>query len=193
MAAGKFKVFCLSMLGPGFRYYRLVYSGIAFFSLGLVLAAQLSIVSPELYISPRLGYLVGLPLGIAGLVFMVICIRKYFFRLSGVGVLFHDNDTAKLESQGLHKYVRHPLYLGTLLFIWSLFLFFPLLSNLVACSAITAYVLIGIRMEERKLLQVFGAAYESYRRVTPMLIPAVWAAFIEWVNGRGAGRVGRGR
>ena len=175
MATGRFKSFCLNKLGSGFKYYRLFYSIFSFFSLGLVLAAQFSIESRVLPVPTGISYLAGLPMGIAGLVLMAISIRKYFFKLSGVSVLFHDNGPAVLESRGLHKYVRHPLYLGTLLFIWSLFLFFPLLSNLLACGAITVYVVIGIRLEERKLLLIFGSAYEAYRSRTPMLIPGTGA------------------
>jgi len=66
-----------------------------------------------------------------------------------------------LELGGLHRYIRHPLYLGTLLVVWSLFLFFPSLSNVLACFMITAYTLAGIRLEERKLLQEFGEDYAA--------------------------------
>src|SRR5882724_486658 len=72
-----------------------------------------------------------------------------------------------LELGGLHRYVRHPLYLGTLLSVWGLFLFFPLLSNLLACIMITLYTLLGIRLEEKKLLLQFGETYASYRRKVP--------------------------
>jgi protein-S-isoprenylcysteine O-methyltransferase Ste14 len=47
------------------------------------------------------------------------------------------------------------------------------------------YVMIGIRLEERKLLLIFGSAYEAYRSKTPMLIPGTGT------RGRGVG-VGAG-
>jgi protein-S-isoprenylcysteine O-methyltransferase Ste14 len=109
---------------------------------------------------------------VAGLVVMIACIRKYFANLSGIDVITKKQRPQVLELQGLHEYVRHPLYSGTLLFIWSLFLVFPLLSNLIAFLIITVYVFIGIRLEERKLELEFGENYKKYARITPMLIPS---------------------
>jgi uncharacterized membrane protein len=90
---------------------------------------------------------------------------------SGDGASSGSGEVETLELGGLHRYIRHPLYLGTLLLVWALFLFFPLLSNLLACGMITGYTLAGIRLEERKLLRQFGEAYASYQRKVPMLIP----------------------
>lgn len=171
MAAPWCKRFLESLLGGSSRYYRLLYSVFAFLSLGAVLVFQFSIKSYYLASFPLLKYLVGLGVGIPGVVVMLICIRKYFFNLSGVKAFFETDESPILESGGIHAYVRHPLYLGTLATLWSVFLFFPLLSNLLACLAITVYTLIGIRLEERKLLKVFGQQYAAYRRRTPMLIP----------------------
>ena len=68
-------------------------------------------------------------------------------------------------------------YLFSLLLIWSLFLFFPLLSNLAGCIIITLYTFAGIRLEERKLLLRFGSVYADYCRRTPMLIPRFRSIF----------------
>jgi protein-S-isoprenylcysteine O-methyltransferase Ste14 len=171
MASEKFKEFCHSAMGAGFKYYRLIYSTIAFISLGIVMVWQFSIPSPIIRISPLIVYLAGFPAGVLGSILMGVSIRNYFFNLSGISVLFHKSTPAVLKLDGLNKYMRHPLYLGTLLLIWSLFLFFPFLSNLLACASLTVYVFIGIRLEEQKLLHLFGDAYASYRRKTPMLIP----------------------
>jgi protein-S-isoprenylcysteine O-methyltransferase Ste14 len=95
-----------------------------------------------------------------------------------VSVFWRKEVGGVLETGGLHRYVRHPLYLGTLLLIWSLFLFFPLLSNLLGCMAITLYTLAGIRLEERKLLLRFGSMYADYCKRTPMLIPRFRSIFL---------------
>jgi protein-S-isoprenylcysteine O-methyltransferase Ste14 len=171
MATSWCKRFFGRWLGRNKVYYRLAYSLVAFVSLGAVVAIQFSIKSFYLTAFPFLKYFVGLLIGLPGVMLMIVCIRKYFFQLSGVKVFFETEQGAKLESGGIHTYVRHPLYLGTLAMIWSLFFFFPLLSNLLACIAITVYTLIGIRLEERKLLLFFGDQYAAYCRRTPMLIP----------------------
>lgn len=98
-------------------------------------------------------------------------ILKYFKLLSGVRTLYEANPSKELKLDGIHHYVRHPLYLGTLLFIWGLVFVFPMLSNLIAVIIITGYVLIGIRLEEKKLLDEFGSAYRDYISRVPKLIP----------------------
>jgi protein-S-isoprenylcysteine O-methyltransferase Ste14 len=79
-----------------------------------------------------------------------------------------------LEQGGLHRYVRHPLYFGTLLFIWSLFFIYPYLNNLLACIVITGYTVFGAMLEEKKLVAEFGEKYVDYKKQVPMLIPGIF-------------------
>ena len=80
----------------------------------------------------------------------------------------------QLKMDGIHKYVRHPLYLGTLLFIWGLFFICPMLNNLIAVIIITLYVFAGIIFEEKKLLQQFGTSYTDYISSVPMIFPVIF-------------------
>jgi methanethiol S-methyltransferase len=91
--------------------------------------------------------------------------------MSGLQAIQNSETKNTLQQSGLHKYVRHPLYLGTLLFIWGLFLVFPLVSNFIAATIITVYVLFGIRLEEKKLRLQFGNSYAEYAKRVPGLIP----------------------
>jgi len=70
-----------------------------------------------------------------------------------------------------YRLVRHPLYLGFVLAFWAA----PTMSvtRLVFAAATTAYILIAIQFEENDLAHEHGAAYEAYRRETPMLIPGL--------------------
>ncbi len=102
---------------------------------------------------------------------MLGAIFKYFKLLSGIKSLYETKQSAELKIDGVHKYMRHPLYLGTLLFIWGAFFIFPFLNNLIAVVLITIYVLIGIKYEEQKLILEFGESYNYYRLKVPMLIP----------------------
>lgn len=73
------------------------------------------------------------------------------------------------RTPGLYRYVRHPLMTGTLLIFWLT----PRMTagHLLLALGMSAYILIGIHYEERDLRRNFGAAYEDYRRRTPMLFP----------------------
>ena len=75
----------------------------------------------------------------------------------------------KFVMPSMYQYVRHPIYLGTLLLFWSV----PLLSysGLLFNIGMTAYILIGATLEERNLKITFGDAYSSYQEFVPMLIP----------------------
>ncbi len=74
-----------------------------------------------------------------------------------------------LVTRGLYRWVRHPLYICTFLFIW---LTSRMSWNVLAMNiGITVYTLIGAILEERKLISEFGESYEEYRRKTPFIIP----------------------
>jgi protein-S-isoprenylcysteine O-methyltransferase Ste14 len=79
----------------------------------------------------------------------------------------------RLRTDGLHQYVRHPLYLGTFVFLWGLFLVFPNASMLITILVIQGYTLIALRFEEAKLLQVFGDDYQSYMLRVPRIWPRI--------------------
>lgn len=70
---------------------------------------------------------------------------------------------------GPYRFVRHPLYVGWLLFFWCT----PTMTaaHLLFAVLTTAYILVAIRYEERDLQDAFGAEYAAYRRRVPALVP----------------------
>lgn len=172
LAAGWFKLRMQVLLRRHFKYYTFAYSIFAALSLAGILAYQFSMPSVWLWTMPLWTQLLMAAPALTGLLIMGALIKKYFFALSGIGVFYKNQAPVVLELGGWHRFVRHPLYFGTLLFVWSLFFMFPLLSNLIACVIITAYTLVGTVLEERKLVVQFGEAYSDYQKRVPMIIPS---------------------
>ena len=162
-----------NFMGKYYRFYRLTYTLFAFITLGWLVWFHFNLPTELLWQKKLIRYIFAIPLGFFGLVIMAICIKKYFYELSGIQAL--DKPVAEekftLQQQGLHKLVRHPLYLGTLMLVWGIFFYFPTVNNLIACAVMSVYVMIGIRLEEVKLVAEFGEEYINYRKKVPMLIP----------------------
>jgi steroid 5-alpha reductase family enzyme len=77
--------------------------------------------------------------------------------------------TPALVTSGLFRLCRHPLYFFTLL-AW---IITPVMSldRLAVIIYTCLYASIGIPLEERKLVQIFGQPYVDYQQRVPSIIP----------------------
>lgn len=155
------------------QYYRLAYHAVsvATFLPALVLAVQPSLIVWQ----------VELPLA-AGL---------YALRLSaavGVGVALVQIDwltfmglrtqvagvphLRQLTDWGLYRWVRHPLYLFSIVFLLAT----PLMTQrwLLFSGGCALYFVVGSYFEERKLVAHFGSSYRAYQERVFWFFPGRW-------------------
>jgi protein-S-isoprenylcysteine O-methyltransferase Ste14 len=121
-------------------------------------------------------WLIGISL--AGAAGVAVCFLQVdhveFLGLRQVGIGASPAQAEALRITGPYRWVRHPLMLGTLVFLWGQPMMPPEL--LLLDGGLTVYVLAAIHLEERELLRKFGPAYDEYRRRVPALIPWRWPA-----------------
>ena len=106
---------------------------------------------------------------VSGLAFVT---AAYLFR-SAHAVVSHEHRPNRIVSNGAFQYVRHPLYLGCILFYLGLSFATFSLSSLALLAVIFIFYNYLASYEEKLLEIRFGEGYKSYMKRTGKWVPGV--------------------
>jgi protein-S-isoprenylcysteine O-methyltransferase Ste14 len=165
-------------LGPGFRYYRFCYNVFSVLTLVPVVLFAYSVRTQPIFSWD--GYLRIVQVLLLGTSFWLFYLgaRHYDARqLLGIKQIQEGTsdkaitDSGKLDTSGVLGMIRHPWYSAGMLLIWAGQMD---VSSIIVNIILTAYLIIGTLLEERKLVREFGEEYRDYRKRVSMFIPFLW-------------------
>jgi len=165
-------------LGNRYRFYRLFYTATATLTLVPALALTRSARGSEVFTwsGPLKG--VQVLFGVAALSLLLAGARHYdLWRLLGIRQILESESSGGLAGEGgfqrtgVLSLVRHPWYAGGILALWARDIDG---AAMTMNAVLTAYLVIGAFLEERKLMAEFGERYAAYRREVSMFIPLRW-------------------
>ena len=160
-------------LGPA---YRLAFNGFAVVHLGAVwLTGRLVGSGAASFDLPIWAETALAVLAIAGVLLLIRAIREYdLARFGGLWQLHHraapgsDAEDEPLVTGGLHRWVRHPVYTAAFMILWGLVSDPRSLATAVWGSL---YLIVGTRLEEKKLSRRYGEDYRRYQGRVPAFVP----------------------
>jgi protein-S-isoprenylcysteine O-methyltransferase Ste14 len=155
------------------RYYRLFYNLLAIVFILPVVYTYSRFKKEPLWQSFWLNQTFGVLFLLLGIWLLFEAMRSYSVKeFIGLDQFQRDTNTPPiLQTQGLNRLVRHPLYFAIVVFTIGAVLTFPNTGTL-SCAMLTfLYLVLGIRWEEKKLTLQFGKAYTDYQKQVPKLLP----------------------
>jgi methanethiol S-methyltransferase len=157
--------------------YRVVYNIFALISFLPVLVFMMSSPSQIIWTIPSVLIPLFLVIQFTGLIGLLVSLAQIdFWRFAGLRQLWtyinHQPlplPDEPLQTNGVFRLVRHPLYLFSMITIWAVTTMTD--TYLAFCIGVTLYFIIGSVLEERRLEAAFGETYREYRRRVPWLLP----------------------
>lgn len=154
------------------RGYRLAYNCFALLSILPFFALQSTLPNPKLYDIPtpwRWFMVTGQMLALAGATITILQTGlPHFLGLSQL-VTSQATEHTPLNISGFYKWVRHPIYFFSLIFIWLSPVMY--LNQLIGYVLFSFYFYFGSKYEEDKSVTEFGDTYRDYQRHVPRLFP----------------------
>jgi protein-S-isoprenylcysteine O-methyltransferase Ste14 len=157
------------------RWYRLTYNLFAVIS-GLPILVLLYLLPDQrFYLIPFPWILLSFLGQLVGILIILVGIQQTgLWSFVGLHQIIEPEEDAStvMVTHGLYRWVRHPLYTGGLLLMW----FTPVMTInlLILFSLLSIYLIVGARLEEKRLVTEFGDKYREYQKHVPILLPIPW-------------------
>jgi protein-S-isoprenylcysteine O-methyltransferase Ste14 len=90
---------------------------------------------------------------------------------AGDPALLAFEKTTRLVSDGIYRYIRHPLYSSLLLLAWGAFFKSPSWIGGILAGAASLFLVFTARADEAECIRFFGADYREYMQHTKMFVP----------------------
>jgi protein-S-isoprenylcysteine O-methyltransferase Ste14 len=81
--------------------------------------------------------------------------------------------TTALVTNGIYRYIRHPMYGSLFLLCWGFFCKQPSLAGGVLAVIASLFLIATSRVEEKENLSYFGEDYSEYMKRTKMFVPFI--------------------
>ena len=141
------------------------------FFVGLIVSAYDSAVL-------RQGKLDFRGVGILGVALFIAGVCLYFVSRFTLGKFFSEAIRIKPEHElitsGPYRFIRHPIYLGEILYFISIPVIFGSIYGFIVMLFLIPMLIHRMCVEERALVSRFGQEYIEYTQKTKKLIPCIY-------------------
>jgi protein-S-isoprenylcysteine O-methyltransferase Ste14 len=87
--------------------------------------------------------------------------------------LFSFEKTTAIVSDGIYKYIRHPLYASLLFLTWGIYLKQPSLALTLVALVSSVLIWFTAVRDEKECINYFGDSYREYMKSTRRFIPFI--------------------
>lgn len=114
---------------------------------------------------------IGAAMIISGIVIRIVAMAALGRNFSGALRIRNGHTLVKT---GIYRMIRHPAYLGAILLFVGIPVMLSSIFGFLAMLFFVAFLLFRIGLEEKMLIERFGAEYREYMRRTKRLVPFVY-------------------
>jgi methanethiol S-methyltransferase len=172
--------FLKRLLGDKYRFYRLFFNIFSLSTLILLIIYSNAVGSNTELLFTWNGFPRVIQYGLIALAAVLILAGSRHYSMgqfTGIQQILQRRSTAimtesgEFDASGILSIVRHPWYLAVFILLWANDLN---LAGIIINTILSAYLVIGTLLEERKLVLEFGEKYKLYQHQVSMFFPIKW-------------------